>query len=764
MATTSRRRRAAAPADDAPLTAALDAAPAPISTPAPEVSAETVAPAAKPARKRAAAQPRKTAAAAKAAPAEVLSTEPEAPAQAAPAAPRAPARKTAKRRPATTEVVAAPADAQTETPAAAPVAAVPAAVEPEATPATEPPARKSSRSRRRSPAAPAPEAVTSTEAEVPAVAERSEPATADVPVPAPAPAETPLPVLEAAEALPPAAEAQPELEAGAELGGEPAPVAEAPPAPAPAPQPPTPSRLSLTDRRLQWEAGRGCPETLRQAVSRWQDRDGRLTLNETEALDELVAVAARCGHRLIVDEAVWAQLALKGDLRQRIAHLEACFPQGLEAAEFEGAAAGPLPARPAQREAAFFAACAGACLLADAEGLEPERELALAWQLVQRHFGARQVAVRLRGEADEALRARWQALLAPLSTDASVQLLRPGEPLPAGLDVLIVDQRSGWLALPAEEDTAAPWLWVLAREDGLQTHPAEAEAWLGRLDRLGTGAVAQGLAAATPDALGPLLLQRGWAEVADQWPAWAPEERAVAWPDETRQRHAQALAAATPLLARWQRSGFLSDSDQLALRAQLAQAEAAEREAALVALPELLAEALGRGLSRVVLFAEADAAEEMPAWAELLNEWLAAAGWQAQVLPTANREADAALRRFRDAEGPSLLLVADGLPGSEPRIPTAPRLPLIVHLDRPWDEAQRERRLQRLRLPRAQRAVPVWQVLPEDSLAARRQHLPAPQAGTPVTGRLRRGPALQAWLAGLAACLLPAQAEAVPAA
>ncbi|WP_211373091.1 hypothetical protein, partial [Ideonella dechloratans] len=185
---------------------------------------------------------------------------------------------------------------------------------------------------------------------------------------------------------------------------------------------------------------------------------------------------------------------------------------------------------------------------------------------------------------------------------------------------------------------------------------------------------------------------------------------------ETRQRHAQALAAATPLLARWQRSGFLSDSDQLALRAQLAQAEAAEREAALVALPELLAEALGRGLSRVVLFAEADAAEEMPAWAELLNEWLAAAGWQAQVLPTANREADAALRRFRDAEGPSLLLVADGLPGSEPRIPTAPRLPLIVHLDRPWDEAQRERRLQRLRLPRAQRAVPVWQVLPEDSL------------------------------------------------
>lgn len=756
MATTSRRRRAAAPADDAPLTAALDAAPAPLSTPAPEAPAEAAAPASKPARKRAPAKPRNTAAA-EAVAAEPPSLEPEAPAELAPAAPRAPARKTAKRRPAAAEVEAAvaPADAQTETPAAVSTP-TPASAKPEA---TEPPARKSGRSRRRSPAASEAMVAEAAEAAVPAASERPEPATADAPVAAPASAETPLPPVEAAEALPSAPAAQSEPETGA----EPATVAEA--APAPAPQPPTPSRLTLAARRLQWEAGHGCPETLRQAVSRWQDCDGRLTLNETEALDELVALAARCGHRLIVDEAVWQQLALKGDLRQRIAHLEACFPQGLEAAEFDGAAAGPLPARPAQREAAFFAACAGACLLADAEGLEPERELALAWQLVQRHFGARQVAVRLRGEADEALRARWQALLAPLSADASVQLLHPGEPLPAGLDVLIVDQRPGWLALPAEEDTAAPWLWVLASEDGLQTHPAETEAWLGRLDRLGTGAVAQGLAAATPEALGPLLLQRGWAEVADQWPAWAPEERAVAWPDETRQRHAQALAAATPLLARWQRSGFLSDSDQLALRAQLAQAEAAEREAALVALPELLAEALGRGLSRVVLFAEADAAEEMPAWAELLNEWLAAAGWQAQVLPTANREADAALRRFRDAEGPSLLLVADGLPGSEPRIPTAPRLPLIVHLDRPWDEAQRERRLQRLRLPRAQRAVPVWQLLPQDSLAARRQHLPAPEvSGATVTGRLRRGPALQAWLAGLAACLLPAQAEAVPAA
>lgn len=756
MATTSRRRRAAAPADDAPLTAALDAAPAPISNPAPEAPAEAAALAAKPARKRAPAKPRNTAAA-EAVTAEPPSLEPEAPAELAPAAPRAPARKTAKRRPAAAAVEAAvaPADAQTETPAAVSTP-TPASAKPEA---TEPPARKSGRSRRRSPAASEAMVAEAAEAAVPAASERPEPAPADAPVAPPAPAETPLPSVEAAEALPSAPAAQSEPETGA----EPATVAEA--APAPAPQPPTPSRLTLAARRLQWEAGHGCPETLRQAISRWQDRDGRLTLNETEALDELVALAARCGHRLIVDEAVWQQLALKGDLRQRIAHLEACFPQGLEAAEFEGAAAGPLPARPAQREAAFFAACAGACLLADAEGLEPERELALAWQLVQRHFGARQVAVRLRGEADEALRARWQALLAPLSADAAVQLLHPGEPLPAGLDVLIVDQRPGWLALPADEDTAAPWLWVLSPEDGLQTHPAEAEAWLGRLDRLGTGAVAQGLAAATPEALGPLLLQRGWAEVADQWPAWAPEERAVAWPDETRQRHAQALAAATPLLARWQRSGFLSDSDQLALRAQLAQAEAAEREAALVALPELLAEALGRGLSRVVLFAEADAAEEMPAWAELLNEWLAAAGWQAQVLPTANREADAALRRFRDAEGPSLLLVTDGLPGSEPRIPTAPRLPLIVHLDRPWDEAQRERRLQRLRLPRAQRAVPVWQLLPEDSLAARRQHLPAPEsAGTPATGRLRRGPALQSWLAGLAACLLPAQAETVPAA
>lgn len=749
MATTSRRRRAAAPADDAPLTAAPTAASTP-DTPPEATPTPEAAPA--PARKR------KTAAAPPAA-------EAEAPAPAA-RKPRAAAKKSTRAKPAAAPATEPEAQAEAVTPAEAVAETAAPAPKP-----ARPAARKSSRGTRARAAAPATEAPAAEPVamptETPAPVAGAAEATAAVPVApqAPSAAEpaTP-PVPTEAEPTPVVAEAPPAQDLPA------APVEAASPAPAPAaaPLPPTPSTLALVaaaeggPRRLQWTAGRGCPDTLRQAVARWQGADGRLTPGGPEALDELLALAARCGHPLVVEEAVWRQLALKGDLRQRITHLETCFPQGLEAAHFAGAAAGPLSPRPAQLEAAFFAACAGACLLADAAELAPDRELALAWQLVQRHFGARSLALRLGASADEGRRARWQALLAPLGEDAQVQLLAPTDPWPsAGVEVLIVDQRDGWQPLPAESATDSPWLWVLAAEDALQTEPAAAEAWLARLDRLGSGALAQGLAEASPEALGPLLLQRHWAEVAEQWPAWTPQDRRCPWHEESRARHDQALTALSPLLARWQRSGFLSDSDQLQLKAGLTQAEAAEREAALVVLPDLLSEARAAGRTRVVLFAQPEASEDMPAWAE----WLAEGGWQAQVLPMAHREADPVLRAFRDAEGPSLLLVADGLPGSEPRIPTGPQAPLVIHLDRPWDEAQRERRLQRLRLPRGQRAVPVWQLLPEDGLAARRQaqlaaraaaaglsEAPAPAGGT---GRLRHGAALQTWLTDLAACLQP---------
>lgn len=540
-----------------------------------------------------------------------------------------------------------------------------------------------------------------------------------------------------------------------------------------------PSRISLVDqldgrRLLLWDLGEPCPQTVRQAVGRWLEADGALALQEPESVDELLALAMRCGHRIEVGEGVWAHLARRGDLRQRIVHLEACYPQGLDALNLPEPEAAqtlsPLPGlspRPAQWEAACFAACAGPCLLADSPALDAPRELALAWQLVQRHFGARRLVVQVSAAHLEARQTEWLARLAtvPGLEGAQVAVQSIDAPLPhEGVDVLIVDQRDGWLPAPpasASRDANAPWTWawVLAHPDTVLEDTVAAEGWLAWLDRLGLGVVAQGLAQADRKVLTTLLLARDWEEVAEQWPAWNPQTLIAPWTTESAAEHAQATAVARAGLSRWRASGFLSDTDQLALQAALQRDAQAEREAALAQLPALLARADAEGVHRVVIFAEAVAEPALPGWAQAL----AGEGRSVQVLPMAYRDAEAVVRGFRDGEGLQVLLAPDGVPGMEPRIPCTPHRPWIIHLDRPWDLSLSERRLQRLRLPRGERAVPVWQLLVEGGLSARRQAsasgaagaLPvaAPASATGWTSRLRRGAELQAWLTELATCV-----------
>jgi hypothetical protein len=111
-----------------------------------------------------------------------------------------------------------------------------------------------------------------------------------------------------------------------------------------------------------------------------------------------------------------------------------------------------------------------------------------------------------------------------------------------------------------------------------------------------------------------------------------------------------------------------------------------------------------------------------------------------------------------------VLLVADGTPGAEPRIGVHELRPLVIHLDRPWSAATLARRLSRVRAGRAQRELPVWQLLAPGSLAAQRHALEvdtAPDADDTRIGdtpQWLRGPALQAWLQALLLCTADAPA------
>lgn len=667
MATSSRRRTAPAATEAAPVT----------DTPAADVPATDTLPAS-PAVKK----PRSRRAAA---PAEAPADAVAAP---APAAKRAPRKKAA--------AVTEPLPEPVAEPVAGPMAEPAAPAAPEAEAPKKPPRRR--------------RAAAST-----AVA-------AEAPAPA-LPAELPPPVAEAPPAPPADVLPEPVLDAPPV---EPAPAAE--PAPEPAPVPPGPARIALRPgprRAIDWQPGHPGSPRADELVARWQQADGALALADADALATLLAQLDRAGEPPEVEPAVWAQLALRGDLHRRIDHLSALYPQGLDGVQLPEADGLP-PVRPCQLEAAFFAACVGACLIADEAPLQPLREAALAWQLVQRHFGAQRLAICTAQPAD------WQALL---PADAAVQWCAPGDDLMAlDADALVLDLREA-LPTAAPALPELPWCWVVAPHALLDARDS-ATAWLSAVDRVGGGALADWLGGAADSALAPLLLRRAFADVADQWPAWAPAERAVEHTPEELATLETLHQAMRPVLARWHRSGFLSDTDQLALQRPLRAREHLARAAAIGALPPLLQAALAGGAQRLVVFS-ADAG-----FLGTLAEVLQAEDLPTRVLPT-GAEADAVLREWRDAAGPQVLLVADEAHG--PRIATQPHRPVLVALDGAGDDALRAARLARVRCARVQREVPVWQLVP-----ANVPTLPAARAAG-----LLRGEALTAWLQQLQSVLLP---------
>lgn len=776
MATTTRRRApqppAPTPADLSPDTAATPAAP---KKAAPQKAAPKKAAPKKPVAAQAAA--------------------PEAPAEAAsaPAAKKAPAKKAARKaaapqpmlEPTAVPVPPVTADAGPAEEVPTPKAAAPRKAPRKKAVAAEvdalaPAAAKKPRRKPAAPATPEVSAVSAVPAEAPteAAADAStEPVVQAVvqPLLAPTPEapvaealETPVEAPEAlqAEAAPTAdaeLESEPEPEPEHEPEHEPEPEAE------PEPEPPRPSRLTLAEqphRHLVWWPGNQGEAAAREALGRllapWRDRDlppdpgdeahGALRLDDLAELETWCEQARRLGHPVAVDEAIWPHLAAHGDVRQRIARLErACAEQGLAQVLAPGGvgAAVPLPPggawRPCQLEAAFFAASAGSCLLHDDAAIGPEHALALGLALLRGCFGAQGLVI----VAPEARWPAWHAALGePL--DAEVLLLAPGAALPAAAEAVLLDMRGASDAaalMPPAEALAVPWCWLLADPRVLVDQPEAAAAALQALDRLGRGLVARWQAGGPRKLLAPLALGRRWVDVADQWPAWqtqactmAPLPAAAAgMADRLRQR-----------LLRQQASGYLPDSEQLALRAEVRALHQLQQAAALQAAIDWLAERLAAGERRLLVFGPDDA---------LLADLAVQA--QARGLPVVHlpqagacAEAEALLRSFRDAPDAQVLLSSDGPDGMDgdgaaeaaAQITLAGQRPQVLMLGA-CDAALQARRLARVRAPRAERGLGVWCMQPAEG-----GPLPGllPAAGS---RQVQRGEALAAWLAEVAAAL-----------
>jgi hypothetical protein len=486
--------------------------------------------------------------------------------------------------------------------------------------------------------------------------------------------------------------------------------------------------------RPLWLPGTECPPALAE-----QAEPLLAAANEAaddQALPRLLRAARDAGHELQVDEAVWTHLAATRDARWRVHRLEALLPQGPASPALQQLR--PEPLLPLQLEGALFAVCAGRCILADDAVLQPMLQALAAAALWQRHFGVERVL--LLAPSDQL--DRWRRLL---PADAEGWSLTSIERLvgDAGLHrslapelVIVHEPAAGGLWVDAERATALLRLdsahaIVLPAADWLE-RPAELPLRLAYVDRQRLGAYAALLRShGERDEAGQLcglrgldglratleavLLMRHKSEVLQQLPERIDRVRRVALPTAEAERHAALADQLAASLARWQRSGWLPDSEQ---RRLLDQMQALRRLCAGEGAPGIAA---AKAEAVLALLNDADAPvaklvvfSQWPAALDALQTALAVAGvgtarWSLRDAEGVRRAAATAFQSDPDCR---LLLVADAASGAlELHCPDAQ----VLHLDRPWNPRLLARRFGRVHRRGQAHLVPVTQLLVEGS-------------------------------------------------
>lgn len=484
-------------------------------------------------------------------------------------------------------------------------------------------------------------------------------------------------------------------------------------------------------RQLHWHAGRHCPAPLRQAaealIALPQDQQG-------DALPGLLALAAQHGHELRVDDAVWIQLAEGRDARQRMLRLAEAYEQGMASPALRQLLKLPLPQH--QLEAALFAACAGRALVADDLQLGMQPTGLAAAELMQRHFGVERVLLL----CAESAQSRWLAEAQSLSTrsaslvwgDAAQraqQWQAPAEikiaalgaleqdlaPLQAWApELVIVDeaQRLGEGAVARLQQLPEGFLLLLASQLP-QEQPATLLRLVELLDHRRSGALAalherhlrhdaqgQLLALAAParlaQSLERVMLSRAGSELA--LPPALVQLRAQPLSAQQQGLQAALLAPLRRSVARWQRSAYMADAEQLqllrglqtlrrlAISPALADAAAEGPAPRLEAVLALARELLAGAVSKLVVCSQWDDG------LALLAARLQAAGLPCVQLSAttglAERRSQAA--RWREDSRSPLLLCSDAAgAGLDLRVSGVG----LISLELPWGEALLERRL-----------------------------------------------------------------------
>ncbi|MBB4841790.1 hypothetical protein HNP55_000285 [Paucibacter oligotrophus] len=565
-------------------------------------------------------------------------------------------------------------------------------------------------------------------------------------------------------------------------------------------------------RQLRWRQGRACPPALAEAAQALLDESGRLRAEAPGALAQLLQLAAAAGHELRVEEGVWPLLAHKRDAGQRVLRLEQNYPQGLATPALRNLLKLPLPIF--QLEAALFAVSAGRSLLADELGLGLYAQALGASELLMRHFGVERVLLL----CAESAQSRWLAEAQTLSgraaqlvwgdaaaraeqlADGSAQikicassaLAQDLSQLQAFAPELIIVDEAGRLdgqalaALKALE-AARPEQGFLLLLSGqlLNSQPKVLLPLVDLLDSQRSGPYArllshhvrrdaagqiQGFVGldALDQTLERLMLSRSKADLAAVLPPALVQLRGVALGEAQQALQLPLLRELRRGVQRWERSGYVSDAEQLALaRAvqslrrlaispQLLAPAAAELPAdapKLAAVAAVARELLGVAAQRLVVFCQWDDA------LSLLARRLQSQGFELLQLSADQglAERQALAGRWREDERVQVLLISDAAATGLQLISEGADAGLgLINLELPWSEELLARRLSAM-CEEDTRGLPLIQLQAQQGLEQAMlqamdvlPELPLCSLDGDASQRLLQGEALTAWMQSLA--------------
>jgi superfamily II DNA or RNA helicase len=522
-------------------------------------------------------------------------------------------------------------------------------------------------------------------------------------------------------------------------------------------------RHQAGERTVRFRPGTDCPAELLAEARRVFDADLAWVLPPARLgeLDAFVAQAAHVGHELRVDEHALALAAQWRDGERRRQGLAELYPSGAS----DPGLVTLLNTRlyPYQAEGALFAAQAGRVVLADEMGLGKTVQAIAAAELLARHFGVQRILV----VCPTSLKHQWQReitrfagreaqVVHGLRTARQQQygeeafcritsyetLVRDADLIEAWApELLIIDEAQrvkNWntVAARALRRIASPYAFVLTGtplENRLEElisivqivdqhrlgptwrllHEHQQVDEAGRvvgyrhLDRIGA-------------TLAPILLRRRKAEVLAQLPERVDKTLFVPMTPEQRNHHDENGLVVTRIVARWRKTGFLSDTDQHRLQCALQNMRMACNSTWLLdhetdfghkadELVTLLEELFEQPGAKVVVFSQWLGTHEVlmrrlreRAWGHVLFHGGVPGEQRGALVDRFVQDADCRLFLSTDAGGVGLNLQHAAA--------------TVINMDLPWNPAKLEQRIGRVHRMGQSRGVQVINLVAQGSI------------------------------------------------